>query len=87
MPAQDPPGRNRQGREIWFVSRSGDGAYAPVHPKGCLAFVLAGLWIMVSGAIGFAAFAAWMRPAAFVLMFAVAVPGLLAMAITVYRHS
>ncbi|WBH15871.1 hypothetical protein [Sphingomonas radiodurans] len=92
MPNREPPRLNRHGREIWFKEAGDENGYAPIHRKGWMAFVLGFVWIMVCAGISVSMVLLWAffgvpLLIAFVVPFVVAVLGLLALAITVRRHS
>lgn len=92
MPDPERPRLNKHGLEIWFKEAEGESGYAPIHRKGCMAFILALVWITVSAGVGMWmvllwAFADLPLVIAFLAPFVVAAPGLLWLGITVRRHS
>ena len=92
MSDPEPPRLNEHGNEIWFKEADGESGYAPVHRKGCIAFLLALAWITVSAGVGVLTVLLWAFAdlpllIAFLAPFVVAAPGLLLMARTVRRHS
>lgn len=92
MSNREPPRFNRQGREIWFKEASGENGYAPIHHKGWMAFVVGFVWILICAGVSVSMILLWAfggvpLSIALIVPFVVAVPGLLALAITVRRHS
>ncbi len=87
-----PPRLNEHGREVWFKGAEGESGFAPIHRKGCMAFMLGFAWITFSAGIGVVMVVLWALadlplPIAFITPFVVAAPGLLWLGKTVRRHS
>ena len=86
------PQLNEDGQEIWFKAAGGENGFAPVHPKGWIAFMLGFAWVLFSGGFGMALIVLWAffgLPLAIAIIapFVIAAPGLLWSSKTVRRHS